>query len=144
VKNADAQREGITAHERRAQVIAQLHKQAISAGNDQASRSEAKIAEIVRVMRQRRVKGWRFVAAMTVFALMRPGANVGWHSLAGHPRRRRFAGIFIDRRGRADTPNPSHPNTVDRGSNSIPRTSAGEVAAQLRPRREACRQPGRR
>jgi hypothetical protein len=82
VKNADAQREGITAHERRAQVIAQLHKQAISAGNDQASRSEAKIAEIVRVMRQRRVKGWLFVAAMTVFAIACIAAVVGTVSIA--------------------------------------------------------------
>jgi hypothetical protein len=82
VKNADAQREGITAHERRARVIAQLHELAISAGNDQASRSEAKIAEIVRVMRQRRVKGWLFVAAMMVFAIACLAAVVGTVAIA--------------------------------------------------------------
>jgi type VI protein secretion system component VasF len=58
-----------TSHERRARLIAQLHRQAIATANDLAVRQKAIKVDIAKDARRRKIEAWLFVAGAIIVAL---------------------------------------------------------------------------
>ena len=57
-----------TAHERRARLIAQLHRQAIATANDMSARQNA-IKEITKDARRRKAEAWLIAAGAFIVAV---------------------------------------------------------------------------
>ena len=63
------QRELTTAHERRARIIAELHKQAIATANDLSDQHKMIGTAIVKVARWQKAEAWMFVVGTVLLAL---------------------------------------------------------------------------
>ena len=59
----------LTAHERRARLIAQLHEQAIATANDLSAQQKAITAGIAKNARRRKAEAWLFSAGAFLLAL---------------------------------------------------------------------------
>jgi hypothetical protein len=64
-----ARAQELTAHERRAGLIAQLHQQAIAAADDLRAQRQAIGADIAKTVRRRSAEAWLFVLGTLLLAL---------------------------------------------------------------------------
>ena len=58
-----------TSHERRARLIAQLHRQAIATANDMSARQKAIEADIAKDARRRKTEAWLIAAGAVIVTL---------------------------------------------------------------------------
>jgi hypothetical protein len=74
--------ERLAAHERRARIINQLHKEAIGTAEYRSTQRREATGKIVKALRWRKAKAWFYVAIMFAFGLACVCALVGMVAMA--------------------------------------------------------------